>query len=400
MSSFLKPVVDLEVYIPENTAFMARTSSAETRLLGYSPLQSETLASHTMGLFPGRSTVRPLAAVTEEVLSLFEASGILVAEKIRTFSDLGEAESSGLELARSGHKLAYIYPLSKEVFQEDDLWVPRDLYHFLNAKRSLFGLVPEEHRAHRYIASICQLRREGYQKPVFLKYADASATGWGFAVRGVRLMEEFSTALDTFESMGCGPSTELVVEAYEQVETCWCASLAIADGQSECFGGAEQLFAAAARQSGSVIDPDNAFPSAAAQVCRSVAERARKMGYRGFAGIDIGRTVDGRLLIFDLNFRVNASTAQLVYHAAACDRSGLAASRSFNCRAGGPFKVLAGKLRPELESGRLILTRVIDAAFMPLAEGRHFVDGFVLGRDRSDAEAQALRLHWHLAGPS
>src|SRR5690606_29582511 len=96
-----------------------------------------------------------------------------------------------------------------------------------------------------------------------------------------------------------------------------------------CFGGAEQLFSVPGKQSGSIVDPQHPFPPEARELALQVGESARRMGFRGIAGLDIGRATDGRFILFDPNFRVASSSVQLLFHDAASARSGLPVSQSF-----------------------------------------------------------------------
>jgi hypothetical protein len=158
------------------------------------------------------------------------------------------------------------------------------------------------------------------------------------------------------------------------------------------------VFSAPARQSGSVIDPGQPFPDAARLLAVRVGETARKMGFQGIAGLDIGWAEDGRLLVLDPNFRVCASTSQLLLHGAAARRSGLPVSLWFQAHPGGRFRDLARRLHAPIGDGWFVPTRLFNAAQHPAADGRHTITGFVLGRDRAAAELAAERLQGMLAG--
>jgi hypothetical protein len=140
-----------------------------------------------------------------------------------------------------------------------------------------------------------------------------------------------------------------------------------------------------------MIDPANAFPAAGHALVVRIGEAARHLGFRGIAGFDIGRTHDGRLLVFDPNFRFNSSSTQLLFHESAVSRTGLPATCSFQVSIGGSFKALAKRLENPIGEGYFVPTRLFNGELHPLAKGTHIVTGFVLGKDRQGA-AQTARL--------
>ncbi len=186
------------------------------------------------------------------------------------------------------------------------------------------------------------------------------------------------------------------MEESVELVNCWCAGLAAGEASTVCFGGAEQLFHSPANQSGSIIDPAAAFPDAARILAVRVGEAARKLGFKGIAGLDIGLAVDGRLVVFDPNFRFNASTSQLLFHESAVARSGLPVSRSVQLTPAAPFQDLSARLEAPIDEGWFVPTRIFNGEKHPLSEGKHIVTGFVLGQDRADADRAVDRFKDHV----
>jgi len=184
----------------------------------------------------------------------------------------------------------------------------------------------------------------------------------------------------------------VLVEQWIDVVHCWCAGLAINENGAMCFGGAEQVFSAPGKQSGSMINSENDFPPEAKALALQIGESAKRMGFRGIAGIDIGRSVDGRLFVFDPNFRVASSTSQLLFHPAASKRVGLPVSQSFQVTPSDSFDDVARRLHQPIDEGWFVPTRFFNGEKHPLSGGKHIITGFVLGADQNLAVAASQRL--------
>src|SRR5262249_30569091 len=102
---------------------------------------------------------------------------------------------------------------------------------------------------------------------------------------------------------------------------------------------------------------------------------------------DIGQTSDGKLVVFDPNFRFNTSSAQVILHRSAAERAGLTVSLSAHSASSLTLRDLARALRGPIDDGWLVPTRVIDGTLLPTAEAASMCTGFVLGVDRADAAA-------------
>jgi len=394
----LTPRLQPESPYPSDAVFMARTDLFETRMLGFYPLLLDTVTTLAAGLLRGRAAIRHEAGAGPEVMEVYTRAGIDPCEETYSYRTPMEAEQHANALISAGRRLVWPYPLPRGRYPETAHLVPTKLYRFLNAKSNLEALVPAEHVAKRHILSHNEL--DGFEPdgPVFLKAGGEAATGWGFAVHPCRDSSAFQKARDWFaERHDSVPF--VIAEEYVELARCWCAGIAVDDAGTTCFGGAEQLFSSPAKQVGSLIDPENAFPAEGVALAIRIGEAARARGFLGIAGLDIGRALDGRLLVFDPNFRLNSSTSQLLFHDSASARSGLPVSLSFQVHPGGPFRVTASLLEAPITEGWFIPTRLFNGEKHPLSEGKHIVTGFVLGRDRADADQASDRLQARLLDP-
>lgn len=375
---------------------MARTNLVQTRMLGLTELQLDTVTTMLAGLLGECTALRHEAGAGPEVHAIYRRAGLKIAEDTMTYRTLAEAEALADGLVARGKRLFWPYPLPEGRYPEDAHLVAPELYQFLNAKGNLEALAPPDNLPNRRLLSYEELATCKPIAPVFLKASGGAATGWGFAVHYCPDQKTFDEACQWFFAHRDDVPSVIVEEAMV-LSGCWCAGIAVHEAGVTCFGGAEQLFHAPARQSGSMIDPGAAIPQEAKALAERVGQAARARGFRGIAGLDIGLSRDGRLVVFDPNFRFNSSTSQVMFHDSAADRAGLPVSRSFQACPGGSFRELARRLEAPIDEGWFVPTRLFNGERHPLAQGKHIATGFVLGRDREGADSSAARLEARLS---
>jgi hypothetical protein len=387
--SQIEPVADIDQLFPENAAFMARSDLYQTRLLGYKPLNIDAVTTLLMGVLGNRSTVRHRSCATDEILSFLTDSGLRIYEDMHLFETGDEAEAFADRLVNQGKKLFWPYPLKEARFADDAHLVSPTLWAQLNSKERLGDLVSIDALPERCVIPLEQLARDFLEKPVYLKAAGVAATGWGYSVRYVCSDDDIETARADFDSQGVA---RILVEEAIDVATCWCASLGVSDVGVTYLGAAEQTFVAHGRQAGSIIDPDLAFPSKGVALALEVVETAWRRGFRGVCGLDIGLSHDGRMFVFDPNFRFNSSTTQVLLHTSASARSELRVSAAFNGLSTRPMAEILALIAGPVADGWFVPTRLLDETLLEAAKGTSLCTGFVMGRTRIEAQAHASRL--------
>lgn len=368
---------------------MARSDLYQTRLLGFAPLNIDAVTTLMLGLLDKHSTVRHISCATDEILSCLDDAGLQLDEDMHRYETGEEAEAFADDLIAKGKRLFWPYPLREGRFGDDAHLVSPALYAELNSKENLPALAPGDALAARHILSVAALDDSLAQRPAYLKAAGLAATGWGYAVRYVDSDADIAAARADFEAQGVN---RVLVEEAVDVVTCWCASLGVVDSGATYLGAAEQTFSAPAKQSGSVIDPGRGLPDEGIALAATIAEAARRKGFRGICGFDIGLSRDGGLYVFDPNFRFNSSTPQAMLHAAAAQRSGLGVSFSFSERSTNPMTETIARLKGPISDGWFVPTRLLDHALLPAAEGASLITGFVLGQTQDAATRRAAEL--------
>jgi len=388
--SRLESSISVERLYPKDAAYMARTDLEQTRMLGYTPFNLDAVTSLLMGLLGKRSSVRHRSGVSDEVLGVMDRAGLAFEEDVRVYETGRQALKHADHLIEAGKKLFWPYPLAAGRFPQSAHLVPPDLWRWLNAKQHLDQLVAGKNLSNREIFTIDQLRASGFKKPVYLKAGGDLATGWGY---GVRYCHDRASWLEAVQWFGAlGDVETVIVEDEIAVRSCWCATIVVEQDQTSFAGAAEQIFSSPGHQSGSIIDPENLLPDRGVQLAIEVGEAARDKGFIGVAGLDIGLTTDGRFIVFDPNFRFNASSTQVLFHGSAAHRSGLSASHSFHASVPLVFPELVQRLRGPIDDGWFVPSRLIDGKLLPATRERSVCTGFVLGENRHDVIARRDRL--------
>ncbi len=362
---------------------MARTDLHTTRLLGFTDLNIDSVTGLYLGLFGTQPTVRHVSSVTPNILDFMARSGLVIDEDIRPYRSAEEAEQAARALIKAGYRMMSPYPLPTQTCPDTSSIVPSALYYRLNDKTKLGDLVDREHLAPRKILT----RGQPVQPPVYLKAGGAAVTGWGYAVRYCETAEDVDAAYTWFKHIDA--DEHLIAEEAQNVVSCWCAHVVCSDKETRYAGATEQVFSAPGKQSGNVIDEQNLLPEAGIEVVKSAGERARNMGFRGIAALDVGVTEDQRCVAFDPNFRSNASTSQAFLHSRAVEETNCTVSRSATGKCGLPMQEIISRLEGPVSERWFVPTRLLDAALLPAAEGASIWGGFVLGRNREDSERRA-----------
>lgn len=384
----LSPLVEPAGLWPETAAFMARTDLERLRLLGVGPANLDSITIHMLGVLGTRPTVRHRSGVTDEILTFLQDAGLMIAEDIRIYDSAEDAEAIADALVAEGRPLFWPYPLRRGRFHESVHLVRTDLWGRLNSKAFLAEIAPARALAPRRIVPTATLGAR-LDHPAVVKAGGEEATGWGGTVRFCDTLESLLNVKAEFLSREI---STCVVEQELPVDRCWCANLAISEAGVVYLGAAEQMFSAPGRQSGSLVDPRNPLPPEGVDLAIEIGEAARAMGFIGVAGLDIGRIADGRLIVFDPNFRFNACTQQILLHNAATERAGLTVSRSVVADVSLSVRSLIKRLQSAVEDGWFVPTRIVDRSILSNEKGKSILNGFVLGSDRLDADRNARLL--------
>jgi hypothetical protein len=326
------------------------------------------------------------AVVGPESLALYEMAGITDLAPTIPYEPPDEPVDLALRLAESGRALLSDHTPPR-AYWDRGLWVnaPSLIAH-LNNKANLQALAPPHGCPERFFVPAEELERLGERLPalpVVLKAATEHGNGAGFDVRICRTLGEWRDGVTLFRNEAAFLQG-VVVERFETFRATWCAIVGIgADGWSY-WGSAQQVCGEDGKYGGNWKGQGFELPEEALDLVAHVAEQGRERGFRGVAGMDIGENETGRMLVFDLNFRLNGCTPQVVLHAAACERTGARVSRIRRFRFRHPLADVIADVRPLVEQGTLIPISAFDSELDPEGAGLSSIAAILVGADYDD----------------
>ncbi len=380
----IAPAVSFTELHPSRTVFAPRSTLERVCWVLHEEFRIDALTGLTLGLMGDMPLICHQSVASPPILHFFLESGLQPARQLTLYKTETEAIVRARDQLQRGKRLVYVYPPPPELEAPEGLLVPVPLYRWLNDKANLGELVadrylpPNRLLAPDELAALSEFRPG---EPVFVKACHSGACGAGKDVRFCPDAESRAQAA-AWLSARQATLSGVRVEAALDMGSCWCLSLAIGETGVRYLGAAVQLFGAPGQQTGSRIDPEDCPPAEVVRIATTIGDRARQLGYRGIAGFDVGLTVGGRAFVFDLNFRIAASTPQVLLHDAAVGRIEGRITESWTHLCQGDLAPALERLLPFARSGRFVPTRLSEAT--PASAGRSLVTGIIVGRSQAD----------------
>ena len=305
----LRPSLRLDEIYPPAWTFNPREPYGGNPFVAENAAESDFLSGRNLPLMGRMSVICHRRAAGAEVLDLVRSAGFECEARIAFFETEGEYRGLLTRQAPGSVVFQHVHPRAEA---EEALYaVPRDLLTFLNDKANLAELVPPHAVPRRRLLPAAEGKAAQLSTriptPVVLKVPSEHSLGGGEGVRICRERADLRQALADF-----APARELVVEELVEIRENWCLQYACGDDGMSYLGAAVQLVDDQGRHYGNWITATSP-PQDAVALGREISARGAALGYRGVAGFDVVLTHDGRLLVLDLNFRLNASTIGLLY---------------------------------------------------------------------------------------
>jgi hypothetical protein len=314
-------------------------------------------------------------------LDLLGATHVPVSREIRTYRTNEDFHRLVAGVLADGERLLCQHVHDEAEVPADACLVAPPLLRYLNNKANLPVIVGPEGAPRRTSIDPDDVAALRADESWVLKVCSDDSSGGGFGVYVHRAGTPIA------QPAFVQPGADLIVEEYLDLVENWCVHFCVeAIGGPRLLGATEQIISATGAYGGSRVG-GTVLPPAAAKLCQGVAERARGLGFIGYCGIDTGLTSSGELRVFDLNFRINASTPPLLVLNAIAARRGPAwegRGRWQTYRHDGSLPDLVERLETVYPDGALIPIASYDPAFTANGAGPSLLSALLLGDDEPE----------------
>lgn len=303
----------LDRFFPPGCVLAPRAREASGMWLTSKRWRLDAMTAGAFAVMGGLPVIAHAGAWTPAVQQLFAAAGIAGPGEVRTYATEADFLLRCAEASRAGERLVQQYTAPEDPPDGAFLVAP-SLRARLNDKGALSDWVPETLRLARRVLPVSAWldgRPADLAAPIALKASTALGSGGGRAVRLCRDEAELAQALDYFRAHAAALHG-LVAEAIDRLDPVWCINYAISEQRAEWIGACRQWIDAHGIYRANLFDAQQPCPDALVRAGLAVAQRAGDAGYRGIAGVDAAFDPSGAPRIFDLNFRLCASTAPLL----------------------------------------------------------------------------------------
>ncbi len=284
------------------------------------------------------------AAVRPAAVQLLGDCGLRLPSEIISYQDWDDLRGIVAGQVRRGRRLGISYGARRLLAPAEAYVNHPDVIAELNDKANLADLLPPEAVLERCVVPRDALRptleRRHADPPFVLKAASRLGSGGGDDVLICRSTEDVDAAERKFAR-----AERVIIETFGDFAATWCVHFAVSNGGVRYCGAAEQVCDERGSYHGNWCRPGPGPADAAVEFARHAAEAGRWRGYRGFVGVDVGQIDGGRWFAFDLNFRNNGSTPQVLLRDAIAEAWGAACTRlCVGVAFGGSFEAMIERL--------------------------------------------------------
>lgn len=379
----LKPVCTYDDVYGPGHVYLPRASAGSNQWLPKDPWVLDVLTGAQLPLAGTTPVLCSAAVATPAGLQLLRDAGLQPGSHLLTFSDEADRIAQSRELARAGRRLIVQHRYPDDELASEAYWVDPELVSDLNDKGRLADWVPEPMLPARQVipATTFPATARRIRNPVVIKAATRLSTGGGCDVMPCRDAGSLNQAVALFAQ-----SEQVVIEELLAIETNYCLHFAITHtGAIEYLGCAEQIAEdETMRFMGNWLGDEVAPPPSLTDAARQVVEKARQAGYYGFLGIDGALLTNGKCVIYDLNFRLNASSLPMAIYPAAAKRHNASVSLSRYWRGTGNFNAMLNSARIAMDKGLLLPLGAMDPTGTAYPDARPMMNGLLLGTSRAE----------------
>lgn len=389
----------LSDFYPSNAVLNSRGSYQKFGWLPAEPLWCDFRTGYPVSINGTLPVICSSAVCSDRVKRLLNAAGHPESSYQLVYKDRSDYETVLDDCYREQKAVVFQFPHHQDERPREMYWIDPDLLGRLNNKAFLSELVPECHLPQRRVFDVREyegLLHSELTLPLVLKAAGNKPSGGGYSVFFIQTVHDLERARPSLEI-----AESFVIEEFLSIKENYCLNYA-ADGDKILFlGSSDQITNEAGQHEGNWLSLDRRPPREAIDVGFEIMRRAADLGYRGVAGFDIIRDSHGRILVIDLNFRLNASTPALMWHRRLLSRSGSkAVGRLINWEFQHAVDTEFSLLQEAVESGWVFPLIIYDPQASPYRFETVRVMGILFGSSRSQVEQRLRKIHRKFGVPA
>lgn len=390
MSAWLKPIQSLSQIYGSDVIYSPRPSSNACTWLPHDEFILDSMTGGQIPIAGEMSILCAAGASTPEGLQLLHDAGFDIPGLVLRYFGATDYLYKLKSLYKERKKIALLYVHPVFELPPEACWVKPETLSFINNKANLAILVNSDHLPKRRMLAPSRLviERPSHRFPLVVKAVTDESSGGGVDVAICRTLRDLKQATVLFRSC-----SRVVIEEFLPIKRNLCLNYAATvEGMINYLGCAEQVSGAEGNYQGNWIDATTTAPSLAIKIGTSVVSAGFSLGYYGCVGIDMAVVEDGRIVLFDLNFRVNGSTAALLLAKSVQRTSGRTVLRFRALQASGTYYDLLNSVYASMHKGIFLPLSSYDPEVGGHPKTRPRLTGLILGETREEVEEHEREL--------
>jgi hypothetical protein len=388
--TWLKPIQSLSQIYGSDVIYSPRASPNACTWLPHDEFILDSMTGGQISVAGDMPTLCAAGASTSKGLQLLRDAGFDIPRVVFRYSAVTDYLHKLKSLCNERKKIALLYVHPASELPPEACWVKPKTLSFLNNKANLATLVSPRHVPTRRMLIPGRLLIEltSHRFPLVAKARTDESSGGGIDVVICRTSRDLKRAAVLFQSC-----TRVVIEEFLPIKRNLCLNYAAtAEGTINYLGCAEQISDTQGKYQGNWIDATTMAPPLAIEIGTRVVAAGFALGYYGCVGIDMAVLEDERIAVFDLNFRVNGSTAALLLAESVQRTSGRTVLRFRALRGSGTYRDLLSSVYTAIHKGVFLPLSSYDPEVGGYPRTRPRMTGLILGKTREEAEEHEREL--------
>ncbi|KOX11863.1 hypothetical protein ADK67_48270 [Saccharothrix sp. NRRL B-16348] len=301
----------------------------------------------------GDTTVICSAGGTDPaLLAQLRDGGLPVGDDLRDFRDEAGFAARVAEAMADGLPISMEYPHPTALCPDERVVKTAHLVGYLNNKATISTFVAPRFHARRSVVTRADLDEAApAEKSWVLKAATNDAHGGSLDVYLHEAGDQVAFPAFT-DLLG-----EFVIEEYLYLARNWGVQLYVGpDAVARLLAVTEQRVDDTGVYVGGRFGLVSAPPADLLAECLAITQRAADVGYRGLCSLDCAETLDGQLVMLDLNFRITSGSIPLLALQSVRPDALDGYAESLKLTAAAPLADLLAHVRPALNAGGVLIT--------------------------------------------